>query len=694
MTDPRALMGGMTRRLIWALQSQRGHRLPFVAVSFGTGVGVYFTLPVEPGMVTLGVIALGSLVAFALGYHLRESVGGVAVVLGVASLGLLVAALRTHSVAAPVLTFRYYGAIEGRIVKIDRSASDKVRLTMDRVRLANMSPDRTPKYVRVSLHGVQPYLTPAPGQRVMMTGHLSPPNGPTEPGGFDFQRHAWFQSMGGVGYTRTPALLAAPDPGELWLQTLRARIAAGLAERIGGQAGGVAAAVAVGDRAGIDAPTMEDLRASNLAHLLAISGLHMGLLAGFVFMSVRGGLALISPLALRYPIKKWAALVALPAAAFYLALSGGSVATQRAFIQVAVMLAAILCDRRALTLRSVAIAALIVLAWRPEALLGPGFQMSFAATTAMVVIFSAMRRHQPRLPMGVAQVVAVLMSSIIAGAATAPISAAHFNQIGQYGVLANLLSVPMMGTIVMPLMVVAAVLSPFGLEGLALWGMALGLDWILWVSAFVAGLEGALRLIPAPSNVVLPLLCLGCLWCIAWQGRARWIGVLPAVAAFALWSVTPRPMVLISASGNLVGVQTAQGRALSKPRGDGFVAENWLAADGLPKDQERAAARWSSEAETNHGLTHLYGRGAQERVVAACRNHRAVVANKEFDAPEGCLLLSPKVLRTTGAIAVTQEGRVITSRQAQGNRPWVPRAGQAPDLAPLQYVRMSPTSRP
>ena len=694
MTDPTALMGVMRTRLIWALQSQRGHRLPFVAVAFGVGVGAYFSLPFEPNVRVLGAIALAALAAFAVGYWLRETFGGVAVVLGVACLGLLIAALRTHSVAAPVLTFRYYGAIEGRIVKIDRSASDKMRLTLDRVRLANMSPDRTPKYVRVSLHGAQPYLAPAPGQRVMMTGHLSPPNGPTEPGGFDFQRHAWFQSMGGVGYTRTPALLAAPDPGELWLQSLRARIAAGLADRIGGQAGGVAAAVAVGDRAGIDAPTMEDLRASNLAHLLAISGLHMGLLAGFVFMSVRGGLAMISPLALRYPIKKWAALVALPAAAFYLALSGGSVATQRAFIQVAVMLAAILCDRRALTLRSVAIAALIVLAWRPEALLGPGFQMSFAATTAMVVIFSGMRGHTPRLPMGVAQVSAVLMSSIIAGAATAPISAAHFNQIGQYGVLANLLSVPMMGTIVMPLMVVAAVLSPFGLEGVALWGMALGLDWILWVSAFVAGLDGALRLIPAPSNVVLPLLCLGCLWCIAWQGRARWIGVVPAIAAFALWSSTPRPLVLISASGNLVGVQTSQGRALSKPRGDGFVAQNWLAADGLPKDQEQAAARWSMDAETDHGLVHLYGRGAQDRVAQACRRSHAVVANKDYDAPEGCLFLSPTVLRSTGAIAVTQDGRVITSRQTQGNRPWVPRAGQAPDLAPLQYVRMSPTSRP
>jgi competence protein ComEC len=190
------------------------------------------------------------------------------------------------------------------------------------------------------------------------------------------------------------------------------------------------------------------------------------------------------------------------------------------------------------------------------------------------------------------------------------------------------------------------------------------------------------------------MMCLGFLWVIAWQGRARWAGFAPAALAFALWSVTPRPAVLISESGNLVGMQVAGARALSKPRGDGFVAENWLAKDGLPKDQEAAAELWAQAPVTDYALTHVHGRGAEERVREACRANLSVVVNKEIDAPEGCLILTPKVLRTTGAIAIDADGRVTTSRAAQGNRPWVPRAGEAPDLAPLQYVRMSPTSRP
>jgi competence protein ComEC len=696
VTRTEHLMQPLWNRLVWALQMQRGHRLPHVAVALGTGIGLYFLLPAEPSVAMLTGLAAVAAGFAGLGYWGRHTVGGVAVVCAIICFGMVLAGVRTALVSAPVLTFRYYGPIEGRIIKIDRSGSDKVRLELDRVRLSRMGPDRTPARVRISLHGTEGVFLPAPGQRIMTTGHLSPPQGPVEPGGFDFQRHAFFDQLGALGYTRTPVLLAAPPAtGSLWLDRLRDRLSKALMARIEGPAGGVAAAIGVGDRAGLDAPTLEALRVSNLAHLLAISGLHMGLLAGFVFMSVRGGLSLIGPIALRYPIKKWAALVALPAAAFYLALSGGSVATQRAFIQVTVMLIAILCDRRALTLRSVAIAAIIVMLWRPEAVLGPGFQMSFAATTALVVAFGALRGRMPRGPRVLAPVFAVLVSSIVAGAATAPISAAHFNQIGQYGVLANLLSVPVMGAVVMPLLVVAGLLAPVGLEALALWPMALGLKWILAVADFIANLDGAARLIPAPVPAVLPVMALGFLWMLAWQGRARWVGVAPVVLAVAFWIESPRPAVLIAEDGGLVGIVSGESRALSKPRGAGFVAENWLSHDGWPADQEGAAARWSNAMAAGVGLVHVHGRGSDIRAAEACAQGLVVVANTDLDLPKGCLGLTPRVLRTTGAISVASDGTVRTTREQQGARPWVPPARDIPpSLAALQYVLIKPTSLP
>lgn len=288
-----------------------------------------------------------------------------------------------------------------------------------------------------------------------------------------------------------------------------------------GEVGGFAAAVTTGDRSGMGQATLETLRKSNLAHLLAISGLHMGLLTGFVFVGSRIGLAAIPGLALRMPVKKLAALAALVAALAYLLLSGGNVATERAFVMVSVMLGAVLIDRRAISLRAVAVAALIVLFLRPESLLSPGFQMSFAATTALVAVFGALRDRGPMPgPKWVRAAGGLVASSLIAGLATAPIGAAHFNTTSHYGLLANLLAVPVMGTLVVPAAVVAALLVPVGLEGVALWVMGLGLRWIMGVADWVSNLEGAQGHVPAPPDYVLPVAALGTLWAILWQGRA------------------------------------------------------------------------------------------------------------------------------------------------------------------------------
>ena len=382
-------------RLRAVADAQRGALMPWSAVMLGLGIALYFALPQEPGLLgySAAVAALCLGVGVAIGW--RGGLGPFGLGVALIALGLLAAGWRAHSVAGPVLEFRYYGPIEGRIVGVDRSASDATRLTLDQVRLGDMAPARTPHRVRVALHGAAADYDPDAGATIMLTGHLAAPAGPAEPGGFDFQRHSYFLSLGGVGYTRTPIMLLTPrPPDQARIFALRMRVSAAIQDRIAGQPGAFAAAVLTGDRSGLAAEPTQAMRDANIAHLLAISGLHMGLLTGFVFAALRFGLALIPALALRYPIRKWAALGALAAGAFYLALSGGNVATERAFIQVAVMFAAVLLDRRAITLRSVAIAAIIVLLNRPETLMSPGFQMSFAATAALVGVFAALRSQR------------------------------------------------------------------------------------------------------------------------------------------------------------------------------------------------------------------------------------------------------------------------------------------------------------
>lgn len=360
-----------------------------------------------------------------------------------------------------------------------------------------------------------------------------------------------------------------------------------------GEAGAFAAAVMTGDRSGMGRETMDALRGSNLAHLLAISGLHMGLLTGFVFAAVRVGFACAPRLTLAFPARKWAAVVALSAGAFYLALSGGNVATQRAFIMVATMFIALMMDRRAVTLRSVAVAALVVLVLHPEALTEPGFQMSFAATTALVAAFGLLRDLPAwRLPRWSQGAVALFVSSLVAGAATAPFSAAHFNQLAHYGLLANLLAVPVMGMVVMPMAVLAACLFPVGLSGLALVPMRWAIEWIMGVARFVAGLDGAVGNVVSPGPMVLPLIALGGLFAILWRGRGRLAGLAVLAAGLVLWSMAERPPILVSPTGGLVGVMTPQGRVLNKASANPSPPEaGWKTMATCPTRRRRRRGR-------------------------------------------------------------------------------------------------------
>lgn len=669
--------------------AQRGHLFGWSPVLLSIGIGAYFALRFEPDpevywalLVMGGVMAVGALRA-------GDSTRPLCVACLMVGLGFGLSAWRAHDVAEPILSFRYYGPIEGRVIEVDRSASNAVRMTLDQVRLDRMSPDRVPARVRVSLHGDQGWLTPEPGMRVMLTGHLSPPSGPAEPGGFDFRRMAWFERLGAVGYTRSPVLLIDPAGDGVVLARLRASISASVQAQIEGDPGGFAAAIMTGDRSGLTPGASEAMRVANLYHLVSISGMHMGMLAAFVFGVVRYGVALFPRLALRVSSRKVAALVALPIAAGYLALAGRAIPTERAFIMVAVMLVAVLLDRRALSLRSVAIAALIVLVLRPESLLNPGFQMSFAAVVALVFAFG----HVPTLDRGKAWYVRLmwpalmlLFSSLVAGSATAPYAAAHFNRVAHYGLLANLLAVPVMGFVVMPGAVMAAVLAPLGLEAPALWLVEQGSAWILAVAQMITSWDGASSTLPQPPALVLPLMTLGACFVVLWQGRLRLAGLAPVAVALFVWWGAERPHLLVADSGALLGVMTDEGRALSKARGDSFVASVWLENDGAPQDQalafERAGfAQQDRETRTQVGpweILHVSGTRARDRL-EGCGGADILIANTDIDGTPPCDVYDITRLRETGALAfwLGPEGpKLVTARDRTGWRLW---HGTAPE---------------
>jgi competence protein ComEC len=256
------------------------------------------------------------------------------------------------------------------------------------------------------------------------------------------------------------------------------------------------------------------------------------------------------------------------------------------------------------------------------------------------------------------------------------VAAAHFNQIAQYGLLANLLSVPLMGVLVIPAAVLAALLLPLGLDGLPLWAMGQGLGWILAVAERVAALEGARVPVVTPGPWVLPLMALGALTVVLWQGRARAFGLVPVFAAFWLWSEAERPRLLVSDTGALVGVMTAEGRALNKSRGAGFVAGNWLENDGDTIDQPRAHDRWREDLLAPLGIVLVTGKAAA-RVPRSCDGATLLIYSADPDHPPSgpCRVITPATLRQTGALALVEKAGALhleSAADVAGRRLWSP----------------------
>lgn len=684
--------GGPLRRVAACIEMQRPHLALWAPVLFGVGVGVYFALPAEPAPWTTAPLAATLLVLAASAARAGTLARVAVLALLLVGLGFGAAVLRSHRVAAPILPHEMTANVEGRIAGLDRSASDRPRVLLDRVVIHGFEPGTTPARVRISLDPATPADLLRPGLRLLGQARLSPPPSPSEPGGFDYRRVAWFERIGAIGYARTPFVeTEGSDTHALGQLAFRMRMAASahIQHVVPGQDGAFAAAILTGDRSGIDRSTEEALRVSSLYHIVSISGLHMTLLAAAVFAIVRTGGALVPGLALRWPLKKAAAVVALVAAGAYLVISGCDVAAQRSYVMTATVLVAVLLDRPALTMRSVALAAFVVLALAPESLTQAGFQMSFAATVALVAAYEALRGrrwwvHTQTSPGWrlAKPLLGVAMTSLVAGLATAPISAFHFNVLTQYGLLANLLAVPAMGLVVMPAAVVAVIAAPLGLDWLPFQVVGLGMGYVIAVAEFVAGLGGAAMGVPAGPPASLALIVLGGLFVALWIGRARLLGLVPMAAAVALWAAHPRPDILIADNGRIFGVLTDAGRILSSGAGNGYAAESWLRDDGDLASQAEAHARGRLERRRNRieaevpGMGRLLYVGVRDPASAGadCAAAAILIAPNWRSGPSGpCLFVGGDRLRREGALAIDfgRDGvRVRGARSENARRPW------------------------
>jgi len=683
------------RRLVDVFVEQRDRWALWIPVLFAAGIAIYFTLTFEPPRAA-GSVVTAALTAAVLAFWRAPAWRIACLAAALVAAGFAVAQGRTHAVAAPVLQRDFGpGWVTGRAVGVDRRP-EGTRVVLDRLALHGIRAERTPERVRIKLRKGDAV---AVGDRIRLRAKLSPPSPPAMPGAYDFQRHAWFARLGGVGFAYTHAARVAPDGDDdgrtaaLWLADLRLGIADRIRAAVPGRAGAVAAALIVGDRSAIPEETIEAMRDSGLAHLLAISGLHVGLVAAILFFGLRLLMALIEPLTLRLPVKKLAAGCAFAGAFFYLFMAGATVPTQRAFVMTGIVLVAVLLDRRAISLRLVAWAAMLVLVLQPESLMGPSFQMSFAAVLSLVAVYERLRgpwrrwrAEGGRLRRVWLYLAGLAVSTLVAGTAIGVIALHHFGRISAYSLVANLVAIPIAAFWIMPWAVLACVLMPFGLERLALAPMAWGIEAMLGAAGTVASWDGAVILLPAMPQWGLAAVALGGIWLCLWRGRVRWVGVAGIALGLASIALTARPDILIDGTGRLMAVRTADGRlSLSGKRVETFAARIWLERNG---QAEGDASVWPGNlggdgALACDSLGCLYRRGG--RSVALVRDPRAY----DDDCRPGAVVVSAVPARghcraadtvvdrfdlwRNGAHAVwlTRRGATVVSvRQARGDRLW------------------------
>src|ERR1700739_2140823 len=532
-----------------------GERRPlWVPVFFGAGIGVYFLLKVEPPLwpgIATAIAGVGVVIAVRRHRVWFEA----ALAFTVFATGFALMRETAWEREAPMLQ-RHLGpvAVTGRVVDIDLMEKGW-RIIIEAAPLLGLDPADQPRRLRVHIPPSSDEINP--GDRVSLKAMLYPVPAQILPGGRDFQRELYFAGIGGVGYTFGAAhRVAGQDSEGGWresLRQLRTEMTRRITAVLPGSTGGVASALITGKRGAITEEVKQAFRDAGLSHLLAIAGLPLGLVGAFVFFAVRGGLALIPPIALRYPIKKIAACATLLVLACYLLLSGAAIPTQRAFVMHGLVFGGIIIARARISMRVCAIAAMVVLVIDPSILVGVSFQMSFGAVVALIAVYETYGARLGRVlhsrsvsgkVLGYCGGVAV--TTVVATLGTYPYSIYHFHHLALYSPLANVIAVPLSAMWTLPWGVVTCLLMPFGLGRLALVPMGWGIDVTIWVAQHVSALPGNVWAMPRLPAGGLLLISLGGLWLCLWRGNWRRWGIV-AIAAGTATMLLTRPADILMA---------------------------------------------------------------------------------------------------------------------------------------------------
>ena len=667
------------------------------------GAAFYFSgeAPV-PGWIGLAGFTTGAtLFVWARWRHLPLVLYLLSAIVALFCAGMLAAQGRVARVDAPVVANGLPPVtVTGRVVQYDLAARG-ARVVLDHVVIENVAADQAPHKVRLRL--TRYTAPPEPGAVIQLKAALMPPPGPAAPGAHNFRRDAYFEGIGGSGYAVSrPQVLESGGGQErgIWLEGLRQHIARHIEDALGKTpSAAIAIAYLTGERGMIDDATADDMRNSGLAHLLAISGMKVGLVAVLVFALIRLLFALVPALARVVPGRKTGAVGGIAAALGYTLLAASPVPALRSVLMTGMSMGAILVDRQSFSLRLAAIAAMIVILWQPDTVLGASFQMSFGAVVTLIAFYEAFRLRIASFYQGSGHVrrfgldlIKILLTTLVATLVTSPLALFHFQQEANYSLPANAVAIPLNDFWIMPCALLSIVLMPFGLDRWPLQATGKGIELMLRIAHEVSSWPGAVTHTPLLPAASLILSLLGLFWLIIWRGRWRRWGLAPIGLAAALAFTTPQPQVLVSDDGKRVAVRLADGSLAVNAIGKkDFTVDSWRKLSG-----NAAAAVFPAEGKTEDGRLDcdagscVYRRESLPEVVilrgyaavgSECQPDRIVISQirLQINCPAK-ILIDPDLLGREGAVSLTVKDNAYqlqTVAGSEGHWPWSPNTGAA-----------------
>jgi len=620
------LRSTLSRCIAEELQYRQGFL--FIPVLVGAGAALWFSLSSPPSDVVLFVSSLCVIPIAIIMRHRQTVVSFMVAVLALLLLGMLLANWETRRAGTTVLDSAVTTTITGTVERREVDAKGYWRYTIALTSTSGPSLARLPNRISVLARSREQPI--AVGAGITGKARLSPPSGPALPGLNDFAFSAYFDGIGATGFfysapTALPTQRESEkkdswlEAADSWLYALRSAIAERIRSVIGGDAGAFAASIITDERRAISSETMEALRVSGLAHIVAISGLNMALASGIFFVGMRMVFSLFPGFSQRYPVKKISAFAALLMTFAYYLISGFAVSAERAWLMMSIMLAAVLVNRPSISLRNVALAAIVIIAISPHEIMGPSFQMSFAATLALVAAYSFWSRWRgnrerlfvARPPLWLVAsskagtiVGGVVITSLIGGVSTAIYSIEHFHRITTYGLAANLAAMPVMSIIVMPSALIAMLLMPFGLDAPFLKLMGYGMAMVIDIAKTVSSWGGDAT-IGRQHPWFLIVSTVGFLLLTLLRTRLALVGLPLLLAGLVLVPVEqnkPKPDLLIYEDGVLVAFRTDQSVATTKRQAKGFVYDQWERAVPLP-DKHVAPVIFDEDAASDEETT-------------------------------------------------------------------------------------------